>query len=289
MSLVMLVGLAMLGWEGPKPDPDMFPLALHRSMEIDDLDREIQKLHDTVLLKKAQLASSQRLAQRGLMSRGDLERETADFRYQEAREAESIAYRSLKSYERDLMGHAIPADERKAYGLLLDWVHKQIDIAQVDVDYRAYLFKQTKALHSRSAVNRQELEDTELAYNTAQASLALSRSREAQVLMELSARKGEKPYDPAEYHKLKGDYLRARTHYFEITAEGARKRLEIARERSRAGLIPAGEVAIFEKGVLDSEASMAAEHKALDAHERERPAEPLKRTESRDTLRPRAS
>ncbi len=44
-------------------------------MEIDDLDREIQRLHDNVLLKRAQLASSQRLSQKGLVSRADFERE----------------------------------------------------------------------------------------------------------------------------------------------------------------------------------------------------------------------
>src|SRR3954463_13837176 len=101
-------------------DPDQYPLALHRSMEIDDLDREIQRLHDTVVMKKALLASSQRLASRGVLSRADLERETADVRYQEAREAESKSYRALKAYERDTLGHAVAPDEVRAYGLLLD-------------------------------------------------------------------------------------------------------------------------------------------------------------------------
>ena len=63
MSTALILGLALLAQS--KTDPDQFPLALHRSMEIDDLDREITRLHDTVLLKKAQLSASQRLASRG--------------------------------------------------------------------------------------------------------------------------------------------------------------------------------------------------------------------------------
>ena len=47
-STALILGLALLAQA--KIDPDQFPLALHRSMEIDDLDREIQRLHDTVLL-----------------------------------------------------------------------------------------------------------------------------------------------------------------------------------------------------------------------------------------------
>ena len=54
MPNALLLCLALLGQA--KVDPDQFPLALHRSMEIDDLDREIQRLHDTVLLKRAQFA-----------------------------------------------------------------------------------------------------------------------------------------------------------------------------------------------------------------------------------------
>src|SRR3954469_25789782 len=48
MPLPLILGLALLGQA--KPDPDLFPLALHRSMEIDDLDREIQRSHDTVIM-----------------------------------------------------------------------------------------------------------------------------------------------------------------------------------------------------------------------------------------------
>jgi hypothetical protein len=286
MVFSLIVGLSLLGQA--KADPDQFPLALHRSMEIDDLDREIQRLHDTTILKRSQLATSQRLAQRGLLAQGDLEKETAETRYQEAREAEANAFRALKSYERDVIGQAVPSDERRAYSLLLDWVRKQQGIAQVDVDFRAYQLKQTRRLFNRNAVNRQELEDSELAYNTAEASMALSRSREAQVLMELAARSGEKPYAPEEYHRLKSEYLKARVHYFEISKNGAHRRLEIARDRSRRGLIPTSEIGLFEKAAAEADASLASEQKTLERHESERPTGVPKSRPGNKPLKPPA-
>jgi len=284
MPYALLVALAMIGQS--KPDPDQFPLALHRSMEVDDLDREILRLHDTTLLKRAQLAASQRLAQRGLVAPGDIERETSELRYQEAREAESLTYRALKVYERDVLGQVIASDERKAYALLLDWVRKQLAIAQIDVDYREYTVKQTRALLNRKAVSRHELQDAELAYNMALASLALSRSREAQVTMELTTRTGDKAYDPAEYKRLKSEYLKARLRYYEVTAEGAQRRLEIARERSRLGLIPPNEIAIFERAAADAGVSLETERKALERHEAQPATEPPKRKPGQNALRP---
>jgi multidrug resistance efflux pump len=267
MLEALLLSLALIAQA--KSDPDQFPLALHRSMEIDDLDREIQRLHDTVLLKRAQFAGTQRLAQRGLVSRADLERESASLKYEEAHEAESTAYRNLKVYERDVMGQVIPSDEVKAYSLLLDWIKKQEAMAQVDLDFRDYTLKQTRALYQRKAVSRQELDDAELNFNTAQASVALSKSRQAQVLMELAARKGEKSYDPAEYRRLKGDYLKGRIQYFEIIAAGARSRMSIAQQRSLRGLIPASELSIFQQAVDNADASLAAETKKLEDLEAE--------------------
>jgi len=258
----MLVCLALLGQA--QSDPDQFPLALHRSMEIDDLDREIHRLHDSVLLKRAQFAGTQRLAQKGLVSRSDLERESAGLHYEEAHEDEATAYRNLKVYERDVMGRTIAADEVKAYTLLLDWLKKQEAMTQVDLDFRDYTQKQTRALYQRKAVSRTELDDAELAYNAAQASLALSKSRQARVVLELAARKGEKSYDAAEFQKLKASYLKARIQYFEIVSTGAKSRLLIAQQRSARGLIPPNELSIFQKAVDDAEGALAAERKKLE-------------------------
>lgn len=266
MPTALLLALTLIG-QGPakaKVDPDQFPLALHRSMEIDDLDREIQRLHDSVLQKRARLAASQRLAERGILSRADLAAETASVRLDEAREAESIAYRALKLYERDVLGHAAPPDEVKAYALLLDWVKKQEAIAQVDVAYREFLVRQSRNLYQRKAINLQELEDDELNLTMSQASVALSRSRQAQVAVELAARKGEKAYEPAEFARLRTEYLKARVRYFEITAELAHRRLDLARDRSRRGLIPPNEIALFRKGADDADASLDEARKTLE-------------------------
>jgi hypothetical protein len=251
----------------PQPDPDQFPIALHRSMEIDDLDREIQRLHDTVLMKRSALAGTQRLALRGGVSRTDLEREVASVRYDEAREAESRAYRELKLYERDVLGHAIPPDEQRAYGLLLNWIKAQEAIGQVDVDYRNFLLKQNQALFQRKAIGRQELEEAELNYDMAVASVALSQSRQAQVLMELAARRGDKKYDAAEYDRLKTSYVQARVHYFEMIATAAHRRFAIAQERSRRGLIPASELTLFQKSLDDADVALAAERRKLEKPE----------------------
>jgi hypothetical protein len=265
MSTALILGLALLAQS--KPDPDLFPLALHRSMEIDDLDREIQRLHDTVIMKRAQLASTQRLSRRGMASRSDMERELASLRYEEAREVETRAYREIKVYERDVNGKSIPGDEQKEYALILSWVKAQEAIGQVDVDYRTFLLKQTQALYQRKAVNRQELEDAELNHDMAVASVALSQSRQAQVLMELAARTGEKKYDSSEYDRLRAAYLKARIRYFEIMAASSHRRYEIAQERSRRGLIPPSELPIFQKSCDDTDAALAAERKKLDKPE----------------------
>jgi hypothetical protein len=280
MSPALILSVALLAQA--QPDPDQFPLALHRSMEIDDLDREIQRLHDTVLMKRSALAATQRLAQRGSISRTDLEREMASLRYEEAREAESRAYRELKLYERDVMGHAIPPDEQRAYGLLLNWIKAQEAIGQVDVDYRGFLLKQSQALYQRKAIGRQELEDAELNYDMAVASVALSQSRQAQVLMELAARRGDKKYDPAEYDRLKTSYHQARIRYFEMVSTAAHRRFAIAQERSRRGLIPATELPLFQKSIDDADVALAAERKKLEKPE----PTPAPATESPATTAP---
>lgn len=258
-------------------DPDQFPLALQKSMELDDIDREIQRVHDTAVMKRAQLAASQRLAQKGLVSRSDLERESAELRFQEAKEQELAASRAFKTYEREVKGLARPPDERKAYSLLLDWVQKQLVIAQVDADFQAFQLKTSRALLKRGAVSKQEVEDTELLFNTSQANVNLGKSREAQIRMEIAARSGEKRFDPEEVHRLKTEYLQARVKFFEITAEAARRRALLARERSRLGLIPVGDVNMFDRAAEEANLALEAEKRALDRHEAEKPT-PRKRS-----------
>jgi len=265
MPTALLVALALV--LQAKADPDQFPIALHRSMELDDLDREIQRLHDSVSVKRSQYESSQRLAQRGLLSRSELERDAASLHYEEAHEAETLAYRALKEYERDVIGRAVSPDEVKAYSLLLDWLKKQEGMAQVDLKYRDYCLDQALKLLQKNAVSRQEVEDMDVSKNMAEASVALSQSRQSQVSMELAARRGEKSYDPAVYERLKTDYYKARIHYFEIVARGAKNRLNFAMERSRRSLIPVEEVNIFRKALADAEANLAAERQKLEQNQ----------------------
>jgi multidrug resistance efflux pump len=262
MTTALIVGLALIAQ--PKAGHDLPPLALHRNMEIEDLDRELQRLHDAVLVKRSQLASTQRLAQRNLASQSDLAAETADCRLNEAREAETLSYRALRAYERDVMGGVIPADDDKAYELLLDWLRKQEAIAQADLDFRDYTLRQTRALFQKKVVSRQEFEEAGINFLMAEAAVALSRSRQAQVLMDMASKRDGRPFDEAEYNRLKTEYLKARVRYHEVVAEGARTRLDIAQERSRRGLIPANEMAIFRKADDEAEANLASERKRLD-------------------------
>jgi hypothetical protein len=262
MPTTLILGMALLAQT--KADPDMFPFALQRRIEIDDVDIEIQRIHDAILVKRAQLATSQRLAVRGAVSRSDLEHEIALLHLDEAREAEARAYREIKLYERDVNGLVVPADERKTYELMLNWIKAKEAIGQVDVDYRSFLLKQTQALYQRKAIGRQELEDAQLNHDMAVASVSLSQSRQAQVMMELAARKGEKKFDPNEYDQLKGAYLKARVRYFENMTEAAHRRYEIAQERSRRGLVSANDLPIFLKAVDDAESALSVERKKLE-------------------------
>ena len=208
-----------------KPDPDQFPLALHRSMEIDDLDREIQRLHDTTLLKRAQLAASQRLAQRGA---GQPRRHRArDVRAPlpggpRGRVASPTA--RSRSTSATSWARSSPPTSGRRTRLLLDWVRKQLAIAPDRRRLPRIPRSSRPGALPAKAVSRHELQDAELAYNTALASVALSQSREAQVLMELAAASGDKAYDPEEYKRLKSEYLKARVRYFEVTAEAAHRR-----------------------------------------------------------------
>ena len=74
--------------EVEKADPDNYPLALRRSIEVDDLVRAIRRQHNVVLIKKALLDTTRRLARRDAISPAELEQAIADIRYQEAWEAD---------------------------------------------------------------------------------------------------------------------------------------------------------------------------------------------------------
>lgn len=264
MSLPLLLGVALLSPAQAQPAPDHFPLALHRSMEVDDIEREIQRQHEVILARRAHLATTRHLVQKGAASRSDLEGELADVHFQEAKEAELIAYRNLKEYERDVLSRAIPADDALGYSLLLDLLKKQEAMAQVELDYRAQRLQQDQELYRRRVLTRSELDEAQIDYDSARASVALSQARQAQVALDLATRTGAQAPDPGEARRLKVEYLKARIRYYEVRAAGARSRLTSAQERARLGLIALDQVEIFQKVYDECQEDLATERKQLD-------------------------
>ncbi len=230
----MIVAALLMGQGQIKADPEHFPLSLHRSMELDDLDREIHRQHDLVLVKQAELVTTRKLARKGAVSAMDLERDESDARYQEAREKEMVAYRALKQYEHDVMTRKSSADDARGYALLLDLLEKQEVMAQIELDYRTFILKRVQMLKDRKAVSREEEEVAEFDFNSSRAAVALSKARQAQVELELAMRSGEKRYDRAKQFELKANYQCARVSYTEVVVAGARSRLE----RAKIGCAP---------------------------------------------------
>ena len=93
----------------------------------------------------------------------------------------------------------------------------------------------------------------------------------------MGARDGSKAFDPVEVHRLKTEHLKARVRYFEVTAEGAKRRLEVVNERRRAGLVPASDVALFEKAAREADESVAEQKKGLAEHQAT-PAKSMQKT-----------
>lgn len=245
-------------------DPGRFPLALHRSMELDDLDREIRRQHDMVLVKRAELASTRTLARKGAVPPMDLAREEADVRYQEAREAEMVAYRAMKQYEHDVLARKTTADDAQGYSLLLDLLKKQETMASIELEYRTYTFKHVKLLKERNAASREEEEAAELDYHSAKAALALARAREAQVSLELAMRVGEKNFDRNEQYRLQADYQKALVTYAEVVTAGAKSRLEHALARGRGGEVEAAAIESLRRAYNDAIASLNKAKKDLE-------------------------
>lgn len=266
-SAAWILALAVVG-QGrgvAATDPDQFPLALHRSMEVDDLEREIRRQHDAVILKRIQEQTTRRLVEQGAASRGELRRVQADLRYQEAREAEMIAYRAFKQYERDVLGQKTTHDERTSYTLLLNLLKKQEAMALVEREYKAYAFQQLETLARAQAASRQERDTAELDLKAAEANLALSRARQKQVLMELEVRQGQLAPSSAEFIRLKSEALEARIAYHRTQVEGARRRAAQARDRQARGLISKAEVDLLDTAVQDAERALNGDLEQLRA------------------------
>lgn len=246
-----------------RPDAGLFPLALHRSMELDDLDREIRRQHDVVLVKRSELATTRKLARRGAVSPMDLEREESDTRYQEAHEREMIAYRELKRYERDVLARKVKADDAEAFKLLLNLLKRQEDMARVDLDFRTYTLQRLIELKKRTAVNRDEEEAADFDYHSSAASVALNQARQAEVAMQLAIRTGEKDFDRDRLSELERGYLKARVRYAEIQVAGAKSRLDRARDRAQAGGVSQEAIDALAHAYEDAKAELARERMEL--------------------------
>ncbi len=246
-----------------RPDAGLFPLALHRSMELDDLDREIRRQHDVVLVKKSELATTRKLARRGAVSPMDLEREESDTRYQEAHEREMIAYRELKRYERDILARKVKADDAEAFKLLLNLLKRQEDMARVDLDFRTSTFQRLLELKKRTAVSRDEEEAAEFDYHASAASVALNQARQAEVAMQLAIRTGERDFDRDRLSELERGYLKARVRYAEIQVAGAKSRLDRARDRAQGGGVSQEAIDALAHAYEDAKAELARERMEL--------------------------
>jgi hypothetical protein len=259
----MLLGLALMG-QAPKDTPVSSVLASHVNMELDDLDFEIRRQESALQLARARLTTTQRAAQRGVASRSELEQVNADVRSLEAREAEAVAFRALKAYQRDVLSGAIAADDEKAHALVLDLLKRQEAMAQVEVDFQAYRLKQDDALLARGAISRPERDGAELDYDTARLHVALSRARQAQLALEHASNAGPKAAEAADLLKRKTTYLQARVQYYEIGATIAKSRLDMAKDQLRHGRIAASDVDHYQKALDSADELLSAERKRLE-------------------------
>ncbi|MFO0957047.1 MAG: hypothetical protein U0800_06205 [Isosphaeraceae bacterium] len=251
--------------DGPAaPDENLFPLTLHRTMELDDHLREIRRQHDQVIARRAQFQNTRSLFDRKLVSREQFERERADLKFQEAREAEMVAYKDLKVYERNALDGSIPAEPLAGSKLLLTLLSKQEAMARVEMEYRGFRLQQEQALYERKATSRQQRDLALIDFETARGNVEISVARQAQVAMELAARSGQLPEAKQLYEKHRDDYFQARIRYGEIRVAGLKKRLEFARQSRDAGLSNPTEVEMLEQMLRDAQEDLEADRKLKD-------------------------
>jgi multidrug resistance efflux pump len=271
VSSLLLLGLALVA-QAAKDAPASSLLASHIGMELDDLDYEIRRQESALQLAKGRLISTQRALQRGVASRSELEQVNADVRSLEAREAEAVAFRDLKEYQRDVLNGTVQADDEKIYALLLDLLKKQETMAQVELDLQGYLLKQDDALLARGAIGRPERDGVALDFDMARLHVALSRTRQAQLALEHASKPGPKAATPSDGQKLKIQYLQSRVQYYEIGAAIAKSRVDMAKDQLRHGLMTASDVDYYEKALDAAEQTLAAERKRLEQPDAPAPA-----------------
>ena len=253
MRAVLFLGMALLGQAKDDhahvpliaADSAQSPLGLRLSVELDNLDLEIRRQHETVVLKRANLKTSQRLNTRGVTTAADLEKDAAELRYEEAREAERISNRTLRAYEFDASTRTVPVDDVKHYQFLLDWLKAQESMYQAEADLRAVPLEQERRLRRRGLFDPWKTCQFQIDFDTARASLIQTRARLAVVALDVAARSGQKALDPEEKHRLDTAYYQACVQTKEVVAADAKVVLDMATKR------------LGEKLILESEALQA--------------------------------
>jgi hypothetical protein len=265
MIITAVLGIVFLG-QAPaeKAKPKLAPLALHLGIELDDLDLEVRRQHRAVLAARNRVEQTERAARRGVVSPEERQQVIADLRYQEAKEAEVLAYRAIKIYERDVLSGQVAPDAAKSLDLLVDLIKAQEAMAQADLDFRALILDHNQQLLQRGTISRQERDTTQLDYDVGRHNVALCEARLALVALQRGQLGIPNERHPSEIRRLKLDYLRARIRYYEIGADLAKLRFEMARDRLRINRISAEEVKDYETSYRDATAAVEAERKRLD-------------------------
>lgn len=243
---------------------NLFPLTLHRTMELDDQLREIRRQHDQVTARRAQFQNTRGLFERNLVSREQFERERADLKFQEAREAELVAYKDIKVFERNALDGSGPSDPTTGSRLLLNLLSKQEAMARVEMEYRGLRLQREQALYERNATSRLQRDLALIDFETARGNVEISLARQAQVAMELAARSGQLPEARELYEKHRDDYFQARIRYGEVRVSGLKRRLEFARQSRDAGLTNAVEFEMLERMLHDAQEDLEADRKLKD-------------------------
>ncbi len=237
-------------------------LAFLLSVEVDDLERDAKRQHETVLASRQRLATSQRMAQRGLASVDAVEQEAADARFQQAREAEMSSVRLLKAYQRDVLNGATPADPNREFELVLDVLQSQEATARVEADFRGFKHKQAQTLWRRGAISRPERDSADLESANAQASVALLKTRQARLALLQARRPKEGRAVPGEVRRRELALLRAQVEHETLVATVTLSRFEQARERGRPSPTPA-ELEALHKTSEEAQAILAGDRKRL--------------------------
>ena len=276
-TLPLVLCLAISAQSSASPPPDSSS-SLHRYLELDDIDRELQKLREQLSVRRAKLKRSSEMLQRGSISRADMQREVLSFRYQEAREAELVAFRDFRAYEKQLEGRKRNSkDDQTSTAMLLNLLKKQEALVKLELDYTSFAFRQAQVLEKAGGRSAEDYENARMDYELSQANLALSQTRTA-----LTAKSFEEPPTSEAIGKLRIAEAEARVRFSEIQATAARQRLTRAELRGRRGMSPAYELDEYRKTLEAALKTLAQDRKTLEDI-KANPTKPSSRSLQRST------